>query len=153
MLARMNVARAARVWEPVVLPLVLVACAHDGSVRKTTDREVLRHRLPPELGDSSSVTLYEVSYPPGGSTRPHRHQCPVVAYVVEGAIRMQLQGGAERVYQAGEAFYEDPTDVHLISANGSSKTDARFVAFFVCRDDVPLTVPVAPPTASAAVHP
>jgi quercetin dioxygenase-like cupin family protein len=112
--------------------------------RQTVDREVLRHAMPREFGDDSGVTLVEVTYPPGGSTRPHRHPCPVVAYVVDGSIRMQVQGGAERVYQTGEAFYEDPADVHLISANGSSKTAAKFVAFFVCRDHPPLTVPVAP---------
>jgi hypothetical protein len=66
---------------------------------------------------------------------------------------MQVKGGAEHVYEAGEAFYEDPTDTHLVSANGSSKSASKFVAFFVCRDNSPLTVPVAPPAGSGAVQP
>jgi quercetin dioxygenase-like cupin family protein len=89
--------------------------------------------MPREFGDASSVTLEEVSYPPNGFTRPHRHPCPVVAYVVEGSIRMQVKGGAERVYQAGEAFYEDPTDIHLVSANGSSNAAAKVVASFAAK--------------------
>jgi quercetin dioxygenase-like cupin family protein len=76
-----------------------------------------------------------------------------VAYVVDGAIRMQVQGGPERVYRAGEAFYESPTDVHLVSANASSTTGARFVAFFACREDVPLSVPVAPAVTSGEAPP
>ena len=146
-------ARAARILVPIGLSLGLTACAHEGSVRETVDRDVLRHEMPREFGDKANVALVEVVYPPGGSSRPHRHPCPVVAYVVEGSIRMQVRGGTERVYQAGEAFYEDPTDVHLISANGSSKTPAKFVAFFVCRDDVPLSVPVDPQVGSGAVRP
>jgi quercetin dioxygenase-like cupin family protein len=130
-----------------------VACAQDGSIRQTTDRELLRHEMRPEFGDRPNVTLVEVSYPPGGSSRPHRHPCPVVAYVVDGAVRVQLQGGAERVYRAGEAFYEDPTDIHLISANGSLRSDARFVAFFVCHDGVPLSVPVTPSASPEAGTP
>lgn len=135
------------------LSLGLVACAHDGSVPQTADREVLRHGLPRDFGEKSNVTLVEVTYPPSASSRPHRHPCPVVAYVVEGAIRMQVKGGAEHVYQAGEAFYEDPTDVHLVSANGSSKSPAKFVAFFVCREEAPLSLPVAPSTGSGAAQP
>jgi quercetin dioxygenase-like cupin family protein len=143
-------ARTVRSLAPAALSVVLVACAKDGSIRSATDRELLRHRLPPEFGDGSNVTLVEVSYPPGGSSRPHRHPCPVVAYVVDGAVRVRLQGGAESVYHAGEAFYEGPTDVHLISANASATTVARFVAFFACRDEVPLSVPVAPADSGGA---
>jgi quercetin dioxygenase-like cupin family protein len=147
-------ARMARlVAPPAGLSLGLMACAHDGSVQQTVDREVLRHGMPREFGENANVTLEEVTYPPNGSTRPHRHSCPVVAYVVEGSIRMQLKGGAERIYQAGEAFYEDPTDIHLVSANGSSKVAAKFVAFSVCRDGSPLTEPVAPPAGSPPNEP
>jgi quercetin dioxygenase-like cupin family protein len=126
------------------------------SVANTIDRELLRHRMPSAFGDNSNATLVEVTYAPGGSTRPHRHPCPVVGYVVEGALRMQMEGGAEHIYRAGDAFYEDPNDVHLVSANASSKTVARFVAFFACHDDVslaPLPVTVVPPAASGGAHP
>jgi quercetin dioxygenase-like cupin family protein len=66
---------------------------------------------------------------------------------------MQVRGGPERIYRAGEAFYEDPIDVHLVSANASSSIAAKFVAFFVCHEDAPLALPVAPLVGSGAVQP
>jgi len=142
-------------WRALAVHMVVIPPAHenDGSVEQTVDRDVLHHAMPREFGENSSVTLDEVTYPPNGSTRPHRHSCPVMAYVVDGSIRMQVKGGAEHLYQAGEAFYEDPTDVHLVSANGSSTTAAKFVAFSVCRDGPPVTLPVAPPAGSGTVQP
>jgi quercetin dioxygenase-like cupin family protein len=84
-------------------------------------------------------------YAPGGSSHPHQHGCPVVGYVLEGSLRWQLQGGPERVYVAGTAFYEDPTDVHIVSANASNDRSVRFLAFFVCDDNRPLFVPARAP--------
>jgi quercetin dioxygenase-like cupin family protein len=69
---------------------------------------------------------------------------------------MQMEGGPEHIYGAGEAFYEGPNEVHLISANASSTASAKFVVLFVCREDVPLApmpVTIAPPAASAGAHP
>ena len=125
----------------LVLSLFLAGCAHAGQTN--SDRVVLHHALPAELGAGSSLQLVEVAYAPGGSSGPHHHPCPGAVYVVSGAIRTQLAGGAETVYRAGQSFYESPTDVHLISANASTETGARFVAFFVCRDDAPLSVPAS----------
>jgi hypothetical protein len=65
-----------------------------------------------------------------------------------------VQGSPERIYKAGEALYEAPTDVHLVSANASSKDPARFVAFFVCPAAAPLSVAVSPaPAPSGAAQP
>lgn len=62
---------------------------------------------------------------------------------------MQLQGGAEQVHGVGSSFYEDPTDVHLVSANASPDKPARFLVLYICDDDRPLSVSVpavkAPP--------
>jgi quercetin dioxygenase-like cupin family protein len=54
---------------------------------------------------------------------------------------MQVKGESEVVYKAGQSFYEAPDSVHLVSANASTKEPARFVAYFVCDHDTPLTVP------------
>lgn len=74
---------------------------------------------------------------------PHSHPCPVVGYVIEGSLRMQVKGGPETVCKAGESFYEAPGGTHLVSANASDKEPARFVAFFTCDRAAPLSV-VAP---------
>jgi quercetin dioxygenase-like cupin family protein len=96
--------------------------------------------LPSLQGDRLKVTLVEVTYAPGESSRPHSHPCPVVGHVIEGSVRMGVKGEPERTYGVGDSFYEQPNGVHLVSANASSSRPAKFVAFFVCDRDTPLSV-------------
>ena len=70
------------------------------------------------------MQVVEVSYARGGWSESHRHPCAVVGYVLEGAVRMQLQGEPERIYSAGESFVETPNDVHEVSANASDTAPA-----------------------------
>jgi quercetin dioxygenase-like cupin family protein len=123
----------------------LVGCAHAPSSPGASERSLMAHGLPAVFGAHPRAELFEVTYPPGGSSHPHQHGCPVVGYVLEGSLRWQLQGGAERVFVAGTAFYEDPTDVHIVSANASRDRPVRFLAFFVCDDDRPLFMPARAP--------
>lgn len=105
-------------------------------------RVAFAHALSRLDGDRLKATLVEVTYAPGGANTTHRHPCPVVGYVLEGALRMQVKGQPEKIYGTGETFYESPTDVHLVSANASQDTPARFLAYFVCDRQTPLSVPV-----------
>ncbi len=108
-------------------------------------RSLLAERLPRLNGATIATSLVEVTYPPGGTSSPHRHPCPVVGYVLEGALRMGLNNQPPRIVQAGESFYESPDDVHSTSANASDTAPARFLAFFTCDHDTPTSVPVPPP--------
>jgi quercetin dioxygenase-like cupin family protein len=56
---------------------------------------------------------------------------------------MRVKGEPERTFGVGESFYEPPDGVHLVSANASKSRAAKFIAFFVCDRDTPLSV-VAP---------
>ncbi|MGH9764773.1 MAG: cupin domain-containing protein [Blastocatellia bacterium] len=105
-------------------------------------RIAFSHPLPRMDGNHLAVTVVEVTYGPGESSPPHSHPCPVVGYVVAGAVRMQVKGEPEKTYKAGESFYEAPNGVHLVSANASHKEPAKFVAYFVCDRETPLSVPV-----------
>jgi quercetin dioxygenase-like cupin family protein len=116
--------------------------AHTGATHGGANAHVVSSHALPELdGSHLKVTVVEVSYGPGGSSAPHSHPCPVIGYVLEGALRMQVKGEPETVYKAGETFYEAPNGVHLISANASDKVPARFIVNFVCDRDTPLSVP------------
>jgi quercetin dioxygenase-like cupin family protein len=106
-------------------------------------RTAFAHTLPAMDGRSVAVTLLEVSYGPGGSSAPHSHPCAVVGYVVAGALRTWVQGEPEAVYRAGESFYEAPNAVHLVSANASSTEPVRFLAWFTCDREGPLSVSAA----------
>jgi len=98
-------------------------------------------KLPVLDGQHLKVTLVEVTYPPGGANAAHRHPCPVIGYVLAGAVRMRLKGRDEQVFRAGDTFFESPADVHAVSANASQGEPARFLAYFVCDRETPLTLP------------
>lgn len=95
-------------------------------------RPVVTQKLPALDGATLSVQLTEVSYPPRGQSAPHRHPCPVVGYVIEGALRFQVTGQPERVVRAGESFFETLGDEHAVSANASDTAPVRFLAYLVC---------------------
>ena len=74
-----------------------------------------------------------VSYPPGGRNKSHHHapSAFITAYVLEGAVRSQVDDGPVRVYHAGEYFTEKPGAHHMISENASQTEPAKMLAIFV----------------------
>lgn len=138
-------AAAAIILTAAALGRGLVWAGTDTSPAQTETKErarvVLSHTLPPLNGDHLQITAVEVKYAPGELSPQHSHPCPVVGYVVEGAYRMQVKGETEKIFRAGESFYEAPNGIHLISANASSTEPVKFIAYFVCDHDTPLTVP------------
>jgi quercetin dioxygenase-like cupin family protein len=103
-------------------------------------RTALAEALPRLDGERLRTTVLELTYEPGGSSPAHSHPCPVMVYVIEGAIRTKVRGQPEAIYRAGQAFYEAPDGVHEVSANASDKAPAKFLAVFVCDRATPLTV-------------
>jgi quercetin dioxygenase-like cupin family protein len=142
----------ARFAVPVVMGMVFAA-SHVAGQQAPSDefpnkpaaqaRVAFAHTLPRLDGTHLQATLVEVTYGPGGSSPPHSHPCPVIGYVIEGTLRTQVKGEAEAIYKAGQSFYEAPNGVHMISANASDKAPVKFLAYFVCDHDTPLSV--APP--------
>jgi quercetin dioxygenase-like cupin family protein len=114
------------------------AGANEHESRPVREQLVAKQTLPRLDGAHLEIELVEVAYRPGQSSKPHRHPCAVVAYVLEGAMRMKMQGEAETVYRAGESFYERPNELHLVSANSSATKPARFLACFICDHKGPL---------------
>ena len=86
---------------------------------KDRARILLATPLPPLDGAHVKTTLVEVNYGPGEASPPHTHPCAVIGYVVEGSLRMRVEGQPEKVYSVGESFYEAPNGVHAVSANAS----------------------------------
>ncbi|GFG54887.1 cupin [Mycolicibacterium agri] len=83
-----------------------------------------------------------VSYPPGTRSAPHHHakSAFIMAYVVSGAIRSQLEGEPARVYHPGESWSESPGAHHVVSENASATEPAELLAvFLVDAGDEPLT--------------
>jgi quercetin dioxygenase-like cupin family protein len=109
------------------------------------------HALEPMDGSHLKVTVVEVRYGPGESSKPHSHPCPVIGHVIEGAVRTQVRGEAEVVYIAGQTFYEAANGAHVVSANASRDKPVRFLAYFTCDRDTPLMVPL--PDSAHATRP
>jgi quercetin dioxygenase-like cupin family protein len=123
----------------VALGLPRTARADPPARAAARTRTALSRALPPLDGNHLHATLVEVTFAPGQVSPPHSHACPVMVYVLEGAIRSRVRGGPEATYRAGDSFDEPPGGVHEFSANASDQVPARFLAIFVCDRDVPLT--------------
>jgi len=80
-----------------------------------------------------SLIAVEVSYAPGGASLPHTHakSAFIYAYVVSGSIASKVNDGPERVYKAGESFFEEPGSRHPVSRNASKTKPAKLLAVFV----------------------
>ncbi|AEI81519.1 hypothetical protein CNE_BB1p00920 (plasmid) [Cupriavidus necator N-1] len=92
-----------------------------------------------------SLVTVEVIYPPGGASLPHTHakSAFIYAYVVSGSIASKVNDERERVYKAGEAFFEEPGSRHPVSRNASKTEPAKLLAVFVVdSNDKELTTPL-----------
>jgi quercetin dioxygenase-like cupin family protein len=117
------------------------ASAGDRPAGKVT--VVFDHALPNVPGKSMRGVLVE--YGPGGGSPAHTHPKSAFIYatVLEGAIRSSVNGSPEKVYHAGENFYEDPGSRHQVSANASDTEPARLLAVFVLdTEETELTTPL-----------
>jgi quercetin dioxygenase-like cupin family protein len=125
-----------------VLGWTAMMAAAPSAQRDARVRTVCSHALPAMDGRHLAVTAVEVTYPPGGSSAAHSHPCPVIGYVLKGAVRMQVKGSAPTIYTAGDSFYEAANGVHLVSQNASTRQPATFLAYFICDHAGPLSVAV-----------
>jgi quercetin dioxygenase-like cupin family protein len=88
------------------------------------------------------VLVETVVLAPGEVAAAHRHNADVFAYVLEGSIITQVEGGESQTVHAGGVFYESPTDVHLGSRNASTTEPATLLVFFVKKMGAPPTTRV-----------
>jgi quercetin dioxygenase-like cupin family protein len=126
------------------LLLAIITMAPTTVIPATTYNDSVKpnfsHRIPNIPG--KSLVAVEVSYPPGGISAPHHHSAFVYAYVVSGQIASQVEGQRERIYRAGESWYETPGAHHLIGRNASNSEPAKLLAVFVAdTGDNALTTP------------
>ena len=79
-----------------------------------------------------TLTTVNVVFPPGAVSVPHRHgDAFLYAYVLEGAVRSQIEGQPAHVYRTGESWTEKPGDHHVLTENASSTETARLLVVFV----------------------
>src|SRR6516162_7205271 len=87
------------------------------------------------------VMMITLDIPPGGGSAPHRHPgAHNFGYVLEGAYRIKLDDGPERVLTKGETFYEAPGQLHAVSRNASDTAPAKVLVVAIAEAGKPLTV-------------
>ncbi|HET8624579.1 MAG TPA: cupin domain-containing protein [Gemmatimonadales bacterium] len=124
--------------------LVGTAEAQNPPAKGDRARVAFAQALPQLNGAKLKATLVEVTYAPGDSSTAHSHPCPVVGYVIEGSYRTRSGDEPEAMFTAGQTFYEAPGAVHRVSANASKERPVRFLAYFVCDTEAPLSAPARP---------
>jgi quercetin dioxygenase-like cupin family protein len=90
-----------------------------------------RQEIPNVPGKSLVASVVE--YAPGAKSTPHRHanSAFIVAYVLSGSVRSQVNNEPVKVYKVGESWFEAPGAHHRVSENASTTEPARMLAIFV----------------------
>src|SRR5436190_6744749 len=96
--------------------------------------------LPNLTMEDWQVTVSIVDYVPGRVGTAHQHPGFLLAYVLEGSIVTKISGqGEEKVYNAGQMFYEQPGATHEVSRNASQTAPAKLLAMIFAKKGLPLT--------------
>jgi len=108
-----------------------------------TAQETITPLITKDLAGSpgEQVLMYTVDFPPGFSSPIHRHNAQVSVYVLEGSVVMQVRGQKELTLGPGQSFYEDPSDIHVVSRNASNTKPAKFLVFLINKKGTPLVIP------------
>jgi quercetin dioxygenase-like cupin family protein len=62
--------------------------------------------------DKPLVTMLMVEIPPGAETGWHKHPVPCYAYILSGAVTVELENGKSYSFHAGQAFAETVNTMH-----------------------------------------
>ncbi|MDQ4148078.1 MAG: cupin domain-containing protein [Pseudomonadota bacterium] len=92
--------------------------------------------LPKDPGRSLTAVVVELA--PEAKSSSHHHAGTVFAYVLEGTVRSQLDGGKVIDYRAGQTWVEPPGTEHTLTENPSKTMPARLLAVFIAPTGAPL---------------
>jgi Cupin domain len=79
----------------------------------------------------TSVDVREITFGPGQQTGKHRHPCPVVGFIVDGSVVLEVEGEPPQTLPAGSSFYEPADTVILRFDNSSITAPMKFVAHYL----------------------
>ena len=122
---------------PILAALGLVISA------SAADQARVTPLLSKELSDidHKEALMLTVEYAAGQSSPAHRHNAHTFVYVLQGAIMMGVNGKEPVRVDAGQTFYESPSDIHTVSRNASDSAPAKFLVFIVKDKGAPVSAP------------
>lgn len=98
--------------------------------RAETLTPLIQQALPNVQG--KTFTSARVTFPPGARAMPHRHgDAFLYAYVLDGAVRSQVDGEPLRMYHRGDNWVEQPGAHHVATQNASDTEPAELLVVFV----------------------
>src|ERR671911_148043 len=101
-----------------------------------TRSDLLRHELSVPGREAIQV---RVDFAPGVSFPPHSHPGEEIAYVIEGELEYQLEGGPPVTLKAGEVLFIPAGTVH--SAKNVGSVNAAELATYIVEKGKPLVTP------------
>ena len=90
----------------------------------------------PQGDEQFTAVLGEIA--PGGQAGRHMHPVPLLVYMLEGSLSIEMEGHETHVVSAGEAFTEVVNTWH--NGRNLGSTPARFVIVFAGQDGTPITI-------------
>ena len=125
----------------VLLSALNVALAQQGpSASPVTRTELLKQVLP--AGNFRNVQALVIELPPGAGAPIHRHDVAVLAYVIEGVVENQFDGGPVQAHKLGDSWWEAPGTVHNVARNASKTERARLLVVYIGEDGKAVSVPL-----------
>jgi quercetin dioxygenase-like cupin family protein len=124
----------------LVLAFTIGACASAQTPAPVSRTDLLHQTLP--AGDFRELQEAIVELQPGAAATRHRHDVAVIAYVLEGTVENQFNGGASQTFTAGQSWYEAPGTVHDVARNTSTTARARLLIVYVGETGKTPTVPL-----------
>ena len=106
---------------------------------KTVVKTLLKMPLAGIAGKEANVVLLDVG--PGWKIGNHFHPGHVFVYMIQGSVKIEVEGEPTRILNTGDVLYELP-DRNMVANNVSSTKGAKFLVFQVGDIGEPLTVPV-----------
>jgi len=88
-------------------------------------------------GKDSNIVLFDVA--PGWEIANHFHSGHIFIYMIEGSIKIGVDGMEPLILSAGGTVYEAPNK-NMVASNTSSTDGAKFIVFTVGDIGEPVTV-------------
>ena len=117
-----------------------LAPAQQPGASPVTRTELIKRALP--VGNFRNVQAILINLQPGASAPRHRHDVAVLAYVLEGMVENQFDGGVTLTYKEGDSWWEAPGTVHDVARNASTTARARLLVVYIGEEGKPATVPM-----------
>lgn len=92
--------------------------------------------------DKPEVTAMTVELMPGAETGWHMHPVPVYAYVISGRLSVEIEGGKQLSFSAGEAIIEVVNTLH--NGKNMGTEPVKLAVFYLGAAGIPNVIKPAP---------